>query len=193
MKSVLPLVVGLVLSAVSAQADVVYEFSYHGPGVSASGTITVQPYLNPGEWLLTGISGTRNSSAITGGTYGLQSSPLADGTPLDNIIYFATPAPTSTATFTVSNGGNPAGFAFQTADGIFQPYSWQGGVYPGTSGPNYPAGVYEFQEGTWPDPFVNVPITFTVSTPEPGFYGTFGALAVGLLGLVAVIRRRKIA
>ncbi len=169
----------------------VYSFSYTGTGISASGTISVSN-ISGNEWLITGITGQRNGDPIIGGTNGLQPSPLADNTTLDDIIYFVLPAPTSTATFTLltgNSGGNwTSGFAIQTAAGIFQPYSYVGGC---DWGPCYSAGQYEYQEGTYfSGPFVNTPITFTITAiPEPGFYG---ALALGLSGLVAaMIRRRK--
>ena len=168
----------------AAQADV-YNFDYNGTGVNASGTITVT-HISGIQWQITGITGQRNGQAITGG---LQTSPLADGTLLDDLISFAPPSPISPATFSsIPATGWSSGFAFQTTDGIFQPYTWSGGDYT-PYGP-YAAGEYEYTLGTFYNPpFANVPITFDVSAvPEPGFYGV---LALGLSGLFVGVRRRR--
>ena len=61
----------------AAWADI-YDFSYTGAGIAASGTITVTPDGGD-EYTITGITGVRNGAAITG----LDTSPLADGTALD--------------------------------------------------------------------------------------------------------------
>lgn len=60
----------LVLAAPGARADV-FDFSYSIPAsigfiaVTASGTLTANPTATPGEFQVTGISGTRNGEAIT--------------------------------------------------------------------------------------------------------------------------------
>ena len=162
----------------------VYSFWYSGTGVTASGTLTVSA-AGVNEWLITGITGTRNGQTITA----LNTSPLADGTVLDNLIFFTAPSPTSLATFTPTNGygSGVSGFAFTTSDGVFQPYTWLGGVYPGTGSPNYPAGQYEYKEGTYPSPFTNKAITFTVGVPEPNVV----VLLIGMLSVVGMVLRKK--
>src|ERR1035441_2298572 len=154
----------------AAWADVTYiGFSYSGAGVTASGNMSVTSQGGD-EYLITGITGTRNLDPITA----LDPSPLADGTVLDNLIFFTLPTPTS-ATFTpigvagcnTSAADCTSGFAFTAGGNEFQAYTWTGGVYPGTSGPNYPAGQYEFTEGTWPVPFTNTElVAFTITSVD---------------------------
>jgi hypothetical protein len=71
----------------SALAQVAFDFSYSGPGISASGILIATSEAN-GEYLVTGISGERNGQTITGmagaGTFASN----------DNQIYY--PATTQT-------------------------------------------------------------------------------------------------
>ena len=48
-----------------AQATLLWDFSYTGPGVSASGELYTDP-LSGGSYLITDITGTRNTDPITG-------------------------------------------------------------------------------------------------------------------------------
>ena len=103
---------------------------------------------------------------------------FADETTVDDLIFFSPPTPVSPATFTpigvdgCSPGGTEctSGFAYSVVGGSeYQAYTWTGGIYPGTSGPNYPAGQYEYAEGSYPSPFLGNRVSpSTLGVPEPG-------------------------
>lgn len=158
--------------------------------MSASGTLTVTPD-GVNQYLITGISGTRNGNAIL--SLSAPFTDLGDGSQGDNQIFFAPPAPTSTASFTPVDGSNSAyisGFGFTTSDGTFQPYTFTGGNY-GSYGP-FAAGEYQYVIGTYANPpgtFVNTAIDFTVSASAPDGGTTLALLGLAIAGLAGLRRK----
>jgi hypothetical protein len=195
----------------AAWADV-YDFRYFtgasystSDTIYATGTLTVTPQGGT-EYLITGISGTRNGQTITA----LEpAGVLWDDTHVDNLIFFEPPAPISPATFTPSTGSDDlanavSGFAFETADGMFQAWTIQGQYYgncPGNQcyGPFTPApNQYEYKIGSFLPGYgysYNVPqatfpgpaITFEVWVPEPT---AAVLLSVMLLGVAGLLRKK---
>lgn len=149
------------LAALSAQASM-YNFSYSGTGVNASGVLTVAP--SGPNYLITGISGTYNGSAITslfapGGFQG-NDNLLLSGSPQLTILGFA---------FSVAGLGTSVD------------------VYHDAAGQFICAGCY----GSYSEPGGDTVINFSASpVPIPA---AVWLLASGLIGLVGIGRRRRAA
>lgn len=96
-------------TATAVPGSTVWAWDYTGPGVTAGGTFTTNDTSDAnGGFLITGITGTRNGSAITGlqspGTAIPGNEPFA----VDDLVFLG-PGPQLTVD----------GFGFSTADGNF--------------------------------------------------------------------------
>lgn len=148
------------LCAPHAWADLVWNWSYVGTGIQASGSLTTQDTADAdGFHLITGISGTRNGAEITGlyptGTAIPGNEPYA----LDNLIRFG---PQGLVTV--------HGFGFTTAAG-----GYANPFYADFFNPPIYMEVFTSAAG-----YQELPIAFTASVvPEPA------SLALLLAGLGA--------
>jgi PEP-CTERM motif len=151
-----------------------FSFSMSGVSDSGGGTVTASTTGTPGEFLVTGISGTFDGSAISGvlapGVYAPVFPILSD-----NLIYY--PSTTGEVDFN--------GLTFDTASGndVDLYYAYLGG--PPVTGPFYLLG--ESQGGGELDQLTSFTLTPTSPTPEPS---SFLLLGSGLLSLAGMVRRR---
>ncbi|GET41407.1 PEP-CTERM sorting domain-containing protein [Microseira wollei] len=163
---------GMVMASSPASAAQLYNFSYSGTGIDATGTLTLgAPGTDPGSFLITGITGERNGVAITSllpvGSYPVGSDPVTGdpAVPNDNLFF---PNQDIKLSF--------AGFSFQTVDGNkYNPY--------------YDAEVKSYRECSTTGCAVEDPkVTFTsTAVPEPA--SVLGLVAFGALG--ATLTRKK--
>ena len=160
----------LVLAAHPASAQT-FTFSYSGASVTASGTLTTTPDGNPGEFLVTGISGARNASTITGliGPNGYASN--------DNLIF------TNGSSYTLDGGG--ISYDIGTTQVNFSSYT---GGYEENNPPDTLG--YPSVDGSRP---VSVTINRLAAVPEPSRVIPFALGGLGLLGLTLRARRRRAA
>ncbi len=188
-KFALTVVPFLVLGVAAAQANT-YDFAFSGGGVFASGILTTAPALvasNSGYgegYQITNVSGTLISPDLGGAmsligtsspgalTYSPSGAfiyddllfPASPTAPLDYLgwmFYVAGPDNSRSEVNVFSSGG--------------------AGVSPVTE--------WEISGFNTPVSFITANSNFTITaTPEPGFYG---ALALGFVGLVAAVRRRR--
>jgi len=104
--------------AASAQAGLVWSYSYSGTGVSGSGYLATSSVLSGGAYTITGISGTLGTlpveSLLAPGTY-----PASGGGQLisDNLLYPGTPA--------LGFGG----FTVQAGSDLYNVYNTGGSYY----------------------------------------------------------------
>jgi hypothetical protein len=152
------LVFGLAVALIAAMArpasaDVIFDFSYTGPGVTASGQLITDGVLTAGgtAYTIIAITGTRNGGAIDGLDF-----PGAFGN--NNLLYLASPFV------------DDAGFSY-SAGGVDYNVFFFGGV------------TTEFHETAGPDVSVDVELLVTLATevPEPATLALLGAglLALG--------------
>jgi hypothetical protein len=81
------LALGAALIAGGARAATLWNWSYQGEGVAASGTFTTKDAPNgDGFYEITGITGEANGVAITGLQPPQTSIPGNDGYPVDNLV-----------------------------------------------------------------------------------------------------------
>jgi hypothetical protein len=178
MKRIVLVLAATVLLAPAASAGLIYfQFTYTGPGVSASGILTTTPVV-PGEYLITGVSGQRNGSPITAFLYPTTGAPgslvyISNGSSINNLL-FVPPVNGPFSNWTGSND-SPSGFVFQTQDGQFNPYT--------TNGQTYEYNVTQDGSG------YGIPIQLSAveTNPEPE---TLALIGSGLLGLSWLRRRR---
>jgi hypothetical protein len=160
----------LVLTALPANASILWDWSYSGSGITAIGTLTTVDTPNgEGGYVITGITGIRNREIVTG----LQpaGTPIPGNEPfaVDNLI-FAGPGPQLTGDgfgFSTSGGNysNPFYADFLPTSGYLEFFS----TAPFTSGTPGPADSELAVE------FSATPVT----TPEPaGDVVVLGGLAL---------------
>lgn len=89
-----------------------FDFSYAGPGVTASGIFATTPLSTANTYLINGIIGTRNGNAIT----------LIPGNP-DGSTAHASIFSYDDVLLTTGYPLDKFGLLFQTSDGIFNVYS----------------------------------------------------------------------
>ncbi|MBV8896186.1 MAG: PEP-CTERM sorting domain-containing protein [Acidobacteriaceae bacterium] len=185
-----------------------YNFSFHGGGISTSGTLTVSGTATPGYDAITGISGTFTdtnagiSGAITGLYMPISYTAPPGGSPAstpagisyDDTFYPAADSPNNCADYPFYGGYfDVYGVAFNVAGG-FVGALWSDGVIPG-AGLVYAAGDSNATtlldlpnpQGDNHSAPVGVPGGLTVS-PEPG---SLYMLAIGLLGVGIGLARRN--
>ncbi len=154
----------VLMASSPVSAAQLYNFSYSGTGINATGTLTLgDPGTDPGSFLIAGITGERNGVAISSllpvGSY--PTGP--DLTPNDNLFF---PNQDIQLTF--------AGLSFQTADG--NKYN-----------PFYDADLSSYRECSLNcDEISDVTFTST-AVPEPA--SVLGLVAFGALG--ATLKGKK--
>lgn len=148
--------------ASNVQAQSIWDWSYSGTGVAASGTFTTAGNALTAESILS-FNGVRNGDAITG-LVPLNSNP---GFNYDNLFQTGVPKVNSNGIlFNVTAGGvGDVNIYYQ--DGAYHEYTYSG----------IPGGVL--------DRTVNFQVTAAVPEPE-----TYAMLLAGL-GLVGAIARRR--
>jgi len=177
MKIIMLGLAAVLLLVPTAHAGAVYfEFTYTGPGVSASGILTTTPVV-PGEYLITGVSGQRNGSPITAFLYPTTSMPgspvhISNGSSVDNLLLLP-PLPGPSSNWTGSDD-TPSGFVFESTDGEFNPFTTNGNTYE-----------YNLSLGGSGD---GIPIHFT-TTGNP-VSGPLALIGSGLLGICWLLRLR---
>lgn len=209
---VLSTFVAVLAFAPLALADAV-SFSFHGGGISSSGTFTISATSTPGFDEITGISGTFTDSndGISGKITGLYqpvsytapqppsytTPPPAfttDGFSYDDTFYPGGNSPNNCADYPFFGGQfDVYGVAFDVAGG-YVGVLWSDGNMPGR-GLTYAAGDGNAttildnpnQGGANPALPVGVPVSL-VTSPEPD---SLPLLGIGLLGAVAILARKN--
>jgi len=188
--------VAALLSCPAAYADN-FSFNFSGSGFTGSGTFTAATTGTPGQYLISDISGTTNSVAISGLLSSFSFPPIGD-LANDNNLYYP-----------LFEGGalDAYGFSYQTGTGsnitdynIYYIAGVPNGTYdlissadpPSDGNPNdyptYALGSFSITDTTTGTPIVTGPGTPGVAaTPEPG---SLALLATGVLGIAGVVRRR---
>ncbi len=167
----------VVLLAPTAHAGAVYfEFTYTGPVVSASGTLTTTPVVSS-EYLITGVSGQRNGSPITAFLYPTTGMPgslvhISNGSSVDSLLLL--PPLQGPVSNWMGADNTPSGLVFESTDGEFSPFTTNGNTYE-----------YNLSMGGSGD---GIPIHFSITeNPEPGPLALIGT---GLLGMDRLLRLR---
>jgi hypothetical protein len=195
--------------APASMADQV-SFSFNGGGISSSGSFTVAPTSTPGYEAITGITGTFAdtndgvSGAITGLYQPVSYTAPPSGSPAfttsgfsyDDTFYPAGDSPHNCSDYPFYGGlFDVYGVAFDVTGG-YVAVLWSDGNIPGL-GLTYAAGdgnattILDNPNASGADPNlpVGVPVSLTATaTPEPG---AISLLAVGLLGMVAILARKR--
>lgn len=158
------------LSAAHAET---MAFSFSGNGLSASGTFYGAP-VNSGQWLVTGVSGSFNGSAITGIE---PTSNSGNVFAINNIYYWPGPVVDLYGiVFDVANGDR-VNLCFDSgcygSAGVYTAIVWD--PNSGLTGLN--AEVYQF----------GAPVGEEAPVPEPG---TLALLGTGLVGFAGALRRK---
>ena len=165
---------------VAAHASKLWNWSYSGTGIDASGTFTTNDTPNAqGFYQITGITGTRNGGAI------IELQPT--GTPIPGNEPYAVDNLVSAGPVQLTAHG----FGFSTAAGTYaNPFYADFLAPPGYleffSAPPFAPGKPGPEDS-------ELPVTFTASlateTPEPA---SALLLVVGMAGLAAVTRKRAV-
>jgi hypothetical protein len=158
------------LVPLTAQASLLWNWTYTGGGIAARGTFTTDEAPDAsGYYHITGITGSRNGVAITGIEPTGEAIPGNPGFPGDNLI---------------TAGGllTGHGFGFATADGNY--------ANPFYADFQTPPRFLEVFTQPASMGFSELPIQFTVTiVPEPG---TLTLVATALVGIAAAGRRRRV-
>ena len=161
---------GVLMASSPVSAIQLYNFSYSGTGINATGTLTLgDPGTEPGSFLITGITGERNGVAISSlldpGTFPVGTNPRTGNplTPNDNLFF---PNQDIQLTF--------AGLSFQTADG--NKYN-----------PFYDADLSSYRECSLNCEEISDVTFTTTAVPEPA--SVLGLVAFGALG--ATLKGKK--
>jgi len=158
------------IGSVNAMADT-FTFSFSGPSDSGSGTITANATSTPGEYNIVGITGVTDGLSIAG-LLPVNSYP-SDYAPLnDNLLFYPN---------TGSGYVDESGTAYDLSNGEYIDLFFGGFENLGTM--NYIVeGV-----GQTVDELSGLSVKDTTVTPEPG---TLLLLGTGMLGAMAMVRRR---
>ncbi len=179
--TVLTTTFGLVFGTMQPASALIWNWSYSGAGIEASGTFTTNNTNDSlGFYLINGITGTRNGETITG----LQptGTPIPGNEPfvVDNSISL------NPQQLTVN------GFGYSTAGGnyaspFFADFLPKPGYLEVFSAPPFIPGF----ENLGPEDN-ELPISFS-ATPMivPEFSSTLGILALGILGAGSLLKRNK--
>ena len=162
----------LLMHGQSAKALLLWNWSYTGAGVSASGTFTTNDAPDAaGFYQIVGITGTDNGAAITG----LQptGTPIPGNEPyaVDNLVSAVEPRLTA------------HGFGFSLANGDY--------ANPFYNGSNYfeYLSVPPYKTGAGPER----PVSFSAAiVPEPSAASLMLTGLVGLIGFSRIFTRRKL-
>jgi hypothetical protein len=172
----LGLTAAVLLGRTADTGAVYFEFTFTGPGVSASGILTTTAVV-PGEYLITGVSGQRNGSPITAFLYPTTGMPgslvyISHGSSVDNLLLLL-PLQGPCSNWTGSDD-TPSGLVFESTDEEFNPFTTNGNTYE-----------YNLSAGGSGD---GSPIHFSVTeNSEPGPLALIGT---GLLGMDRLLRLR---
>jgi len=127
----LGLTAAVLLGRTADTGAVYFEFTFTGPGVSASGILTTTAVV-PGEYLITGASGQRNGSTITALLYPTTGIPgslvhISNGSSVDSLLLLL-PLQGPVSNWTGADN-TPSGFVFENTDGEFNPFTTNGNTY----------------------------------------------------------------
>jgi hypothetical protein len=155
-----------------AHASLLWNWSYTGDGIAASGTLTtVDDADGAGFYQITGITGARNGEAIIG--LEPTGNPIPGNEPfaVDNLI---------------SRSGQQltgSGFGYELADGNFANPFFADFFTP----PSYLEFFSVPAVGGTPASHTELPVSFTAAVPEPT---SFVLMLTGCIGLLGLARRR---
>ena len=168
----------MTLTRATALAATLWQWEYSGSGITATGTFTTadQPENN-GGYLITGITGARNGTPITGLQAPGTSIPGNQPYTVDDLVFLG-PGPQLTS----------HGFGFSLADGTYTNPFYAGflptpGYLEFFSTPPFTGGMPSPGSSELPVQFSATP----VSIPEPA---TWGLILGALIG--AGLRRRTL-
>ncbi len=179
--TVLSVTSALLFGKIEAASALIWNWSYSGPGIEASGNLTTNDTPDDlGFYLITGITGTRNDETIIGLEPTGTSVPGNEPFVLDNII-----------SLNPDEQLTSSGFGYSTSEGnfvnmFFADFLQPPGYFEIFSAAPFIPGFENFgpEDSELPVSFSAAPIT----VPEPT--STLSFLAIGTLGAVSTVKRK---